>query len=172
MTMIRRLACVCFVAVAVAGSAPGVAADDLSVVADPAVDFSVFRTFAVHPPAITSTRPELDNPLFAKRLRKALRQGLLGRGLVEDLAAPDIVVDLALTSEDVSLGVPTRARGVGPQPERYAVGMLTIDIRRPGAPGAIWRGVYRDDEQTGSRLMQKLPDDIGKLVNRYPQRKP
>jgi hypothetical protein len=31
--------------------------------------------------------------------------------------------------------------------------------------------VYRDDESTGSKLVQKLPEDAKKLLARYPPKK-
>jgi hypothetical protein len=44
-----------------------------------------------------------------------------------------------------------------------------IDMKRPGDRDPVWRGVYRDDEQTGSKLVQKLPNDAKKLIERYPK---
>ena len=71
---------------------------------------------------------------------------------------------------DFSTGVPTPARGIGPQPVRFTEGTLVIDLVRPGGPNPVWRGVYRDEESTGSKLMLKLPEDAKKLIDRYPRR--
>jgi hypothetical protein len=35
------------------------------------------------------------------------------------------------------------------------------------ADDPVWRGVYRDDEMTGSKLFRKLPEDARKLIAKY-----
>ena len=148
------------------GSLP-LSADDLNVVVDPKADFSKFRTFAIRVGKIESARPEIDNPLFAKRLAKTIRTTLTAKGLKEVPGRPDLVVDYSIASEDVQTTRPGGGRGIGPQPLRFTVGMLVIDMTRPGDQTPVWRGVYRDDEMTGSKLMQKLPDDAKKLIAKY-----
>jgi hypothetical protein len=145
------------------------AADDLSVVVAPGTVFSKFRTFAIRDQKIYSERPELDNPLFAKRLATTIRVALSARGLTHTTATPDLYVDYVLTGEDIHTSRPTPMRGVGPQPVRYTAGTLVIDLSKPDETEPVWRGVYRDDENTGSKLMQKLPDDARKLIDRYPK---
>ena len=151
-------------------SAP-VTADDLSVVVAPGTVFSKFRTFAIRDQKIYSERPELDNPLFAKRLSSTIRAALSAKGLTNTAGTPDLYVDFVLTGEDIHTSRPTPMRGVGPQPVRYTAGTLVIDLSKPEETEPVWRGVYRDDENTGSKLMQKLPDDARKLIDRYPKLK-
>ena len=147
-----------------------VAADDMSVQADPRVNLSLFRTFALRTAEINSDRPELDNPLFVKKLGNTIRMALTARGLNEVADRPDLFVDYRLTGEDVSTSTRGFARGMGPRPLRFTQGTLVIDLTKPGEARAVWRGVYRDDEMTGSRLMRKLPEDAKKLIARYPSR--
>ncbi len=147
-----------------------VSADDLSVQVDPKADFSVLATFAMRDGKIDSPRPELDNPLFAKKLVTTIRAALTAKGLKETAARPDLFVDYRLSGEDISIGVRGAFRGQGPQPLRSTEGTLVIDLTRPGDQAPVWRGVYRDDESTGSKLMQKLPEDAKKLIARYPPR--
>jgi hypothetical protein len=149
-------------------SAP-VAGDELSVQVDPLADFSAFRTFALRTGKIDSPRPELDNSLFVKKLGTAIRAALTARGLTEATGRPDLIVDYVVTGEDFTMGVPTQTRGLGPQPVRFTEGTLVIDMTRPGDPNPVWRGAYRDDEPTGSKLVQKLPEDAKKLVDKYPR---
>ena len=163
--MTRRLACLSLLLLI----ASPVVADDMAVQVDPRADLSRFRTFAIRTPKVNSQRPELDNPLMVKRLSRTIRGALVARGLQEAPTAPDLVVDYTLTSEDVALGMPTAVRGLGPRPERYTEGTLVIDLIRPGETSPVWRGPYRDDERTGSRLVPKLPDDARKRMGRYPQ---
>jgi hypothetical protein len=147
-----------------------VAADDLSVQVDPSANFAVFKTFAMRGSKVDSPRPELDNRLFVKKLSTTIRAALTARGLTETAAGPDLLVDFAIAGEDFNLGVRSPLRGVGPQPVRYTQGTLVIDLTRPGGSDPVWHGVYRDDEDTGSKLVQKLPEDAKKLVDKYPRR--
>jgi Domain of unknown function (DUF4136) len=149
----------------VAGSA-AVRADDLSVTVAPGVDFSTFKTFTIRHGTIDSGRPELDNPLFVKKLGKTIRTALEARGLTATTAQPDLVVDFTLTGEDFTTADRSPARGLGPQPRRFTEGTLVIDLSKPGDPDPLWRGVYRDEENTGSKLVQKVPDDARKLIDR------
>jgi hypothetical protein len=142
-------------------------ADDLSVMVDPKADFSRFKTFAVRVGKIESSRPEIDNVLFAKRLTKTIRTALMAKGLKEATGRPDLFVDYSIASEDINTTQRGDGRGIGPQPLRFTVGMLVIDMSRPGDQNPVWRGVYRDDEKTGSKLFQKLPEDARKLISKY-----
>jgi hypothetical protein len=154
-------------------------ADDMNINYDPHVDFSQFKTFHVREKKITSARPELDNPLFTKMLERTVESALEAKGLTETEDLPGLFVDFRITGEDVSTtrrgSSVTIGRGrsmsTGPQSVRYTVATLVIDLVRPGDPMPIWRGVYRDDESTGSKLVQKLPEDAKKLLARYPPKK-
>jgi hypothetical protein len=163
----RRLAAAC---VGLVLSAVCLAADDLSVQVDPSANFAVFKTFVMRGGKVDSPRPELDNSLFVKKLRTTIRAALTARGLTETTVRPDLLVDFAVSGEDISLGVRSPLRGVGPQPVRYTQGTLAIDLTRPGGSDPVWHGVYRDDEDTGSKLVQKLPEDAKKLIDKYPRR--
>jgi len=145
-----------------------VRADDFSVQVDPHADFSTFKTFAIRGTRIESDRPELDNPLFVKKLSTTIRDVLLQKGLKPTAGRPDLLVDYTLTNEDVSTSQRGMVRGAGPQPLRFTEGTLVIDLTRPGDQAPVFRGTYRDDENTGSRLMQKLPEDAKKILARYP----
>ena len=162
--MRRFIATVC---VSLVAASAWLSADDLSVVIDPKADFSAFRTFAVRVGKIESNRPEIDNVLFAKRLTRTIREALAMKGLKEATGRPDLFVDYSIASEDINTTRPGGGRGIGPQPLRFTVGMLVIDMTRPGDQNPVWRGVYRDDEMTGSKLFQKLPEDARKLIAKY-----
>jgi hypothetical protein len=144
------------------------AADDIAVQVDPRIDLATIRTFSMRTPTVHSPRPELDNPLLVKLLSRTIRAALESRGLTES-DTPDVVVDVTLTSEDIALGAPSRARGLGPRPERFTEGTLVIDLTPPAGASPIWRGTYRDEERTGSRLVRKLPEDARKLIGRFPR---
>jgi hypothetical protein len=149
-----------------------VSGDDLSVQVDPGANLAAFSTFALGDGKVHSPRPELDNPLFVKKLGQTIRAALMARGLEETTGRPDLLVEYVVTGEDFSMSAPALVRGMGPRSVRFTEGTLVIDIFRPGQTQPIWRGVYRDDEQTGSRLVRKLPEDARKLIDRYPRRTP
>ena len=150
-------------------------ADESSVQADPTTDFSVLRTFSFRVQQVQSRREELDNPLFLKKLAAAIRGGLIARGLTETRDRPDVLVDFTITGEDFGDAERRLVRGIrgGPiairQPIRIAEGTLVIDVFRRDDADPIWRGVYRDDERTGSKLTVKLPQDAKQLISKYPK---
>jgi hypothetical protein len=157
-------------------------ADDMSVNFDPGVDFSAFKTFKMRERMIESPRPELDNSLFLKMLERTIERTLRARGMTQADSLPDLFIDFRITGEDVSTtrrgtsmvginGRPVRGMSSGPQAVRYTSATLVIDLIRPGDPVPIWRGVYRDDEGTGSKLVRKLPEDAKKLLAKYPPKK-
>lgn len=150
-------------------------ADESSVQADPTVDFSALRTFSFRVQQVQSRREELDNPLFLKKLAAAIRRGLISRGLTEIRDRPDLLVDFTITGEDFGDAERRLVRGIrgGPvairQPIRIAEGTLVIDVFKRDDTDPIWRGVYRDDERTGSKLTRKLPEDATQLIAKYPK---
>ena len=96
------------------GAVP-VAADELSVQVDPRANLSAYRTFQLRDGKIDSPRPELDNPLFIKKLRTTIRAALIERGLTETSDQPDLVVEFEVAGEDFSLTEATTVRGAGPE---------------------------------------------------------
>ena len=56
----------------------------------------------------------------------------------------------------------------GPVSVRYVAATLVIDMRATGVDTFVWRGVYRDEESTGSKLVAKLPSDAQKLLKEFP----
>ncbi|MEO7191268.1 MAG: DUF4136 domain-containing protein [Vicinamibacterales bacterium] len=162
-------------------AAPIAAADEWSVDASPTADFTRFKTFTLGGTRVESGRPELDNDLFVKQVQAAIRSTLAARGLAETAAQGDLAVSVVITGEDVS----TTGRGVsiagprgsgristGPVSVRYAAATLVIDLKAAGADAFVWRGVYRDEESTGSKLVAKLPSDAQKLLKEYPPSRP
>jgi hypothetical protein len=146
-----------------------IAADDLNVQQDPRADLSMFKTFGLRGGTIKSERPELDNPLFANKVSRSIRTALIARGLTEATGSPDLLVDFTITGADISTTERTAVRGVGPRSVRSTEATLVIDLKRPGTASSVWRGVYRDDEKTGSKLVRKLPEDAKKLIDRFPR---
>jgi len=152
-----------------------VVASESSVQSDPGTDFSVLRTFSLRAQQVATRREELDNPLFGKKLATAIRRALMAKGLTESRNRPDLVVDVMVTGEEFGDAQRSLIRGIrgGPvavrRPIRISEGTLVIDVFRRDGAEPIWRGVYRDDERTGSKLTYKLPSDAMRLLARYPK---
>jgi hypothetical protein len=154
-------------------------ADESVVDFDEQIDFSTFRTFALREASVDSGRPEIDNPLFVKNLGEVIRNTLTARRLVETANRPDLLVDYRITGDDVFTtrrGQGIRFQGLrvpspGPQSVRYTQGTLVVDLMRPGEKAPAWRGMYRDDEKTGAKLVEKLLTDATKLLAQYPPKR-
>jgi len=144
------------------------ASDDYSVQVDPHANFAVFKTFAQGDGKMQSARPELDNPLFMKRLGRAIHDAMIAQGFKEDIAKPDLRVTFSMKGEEVN--TTQRGMGAGPVPVRYSIGTLQIEATRPGETSPVWRGIYKDDESTGSKLVVKLPEDAKKLIEKFPRK--
>ena len=71
------------VAIAVVSSVVALVADDRSITFDKAFDFSTLKTFAVSETKVSSSRPELSNPLVARQVGPS--GGLVAKGVTENV---------------------------------------------------------------------------------------
>jgi hypothetical protein len=166
-------------------------ADDHNVDFDKSVDFSKLIKFAIRPGKIDSSRQELNNAIVLEKVTDALRTALLSKGLMEDAAHPDVIVEFTASGVDYNIGPggianPINAskgdrggsRGaLGPNgtgergPVDFSIGTLVVDVKTAQPSGLIWRGVYHANEKNSAKLGQKFPDDAKKLLSEYPGRK-
>ena len=161
-------------------------ADERTVNFDAQTDFSKIKTFSVRQAQSMDTKPELNNPLFLKRLAEAARAELTAKGLKETSEKPDVIVDIRLDSTDMSFETrnpgtrippsPGMRGGIvikatGPENRRYTQGVVALDITTREPRLLIWQGIYRNDESNSSKLAQKLPGDVKKLLSQYPPKK-
>jgi uncharacterized protein DUF4136 len=144
-------------------------ADEHSIVFDNHTEFSKLKTFAIRDGKCDSTRPELNNPLYLKKLAETIRTALTAKGMKETADNPDIFVDYRIVGTEVSTADrPSERRRGG---VLYAQGSLTLDLVRRDPKLLVWEGIYHDDESNGSKLAQSLPSDIRKLLSKYPPKK-
>lgn len=153
-------------------------ADDRNVTFDKGVDFSTLKTFAVHDVRVTSSRPELNNALFAMQVRDAIREALAAKGMTEAADRPHLVVDSTVTGVDYSIGPAGRANPIPPgraapsfAPVSFTEGTLVIDLKTTESGKLLWHGVYRRPRDSAGKLAQKLPSDAKKLLSEYPPKK-
>jgi len=166
-------------------------ADDHNVDYDKSVDFSKLIKFVIRPGKIDSSRQELNNAIVLERITDAVRAALLSKGLMEDAAQPDVIVEFTASGVDYNVGPggianPINAsrgdrggsRGaLGPDgtgergPVDFSIGTLVVDVKTAQPSSLIWRGVYHDNEKNSAKLGQKFPDDAKKLLAEFPGRK-
>jgi hypothetical protein len=53
----------------------------------------------------------------------------------------------------------------------FVKGTVTVDLVRRDPKLLVWQGIYHDDESNGSKLAQRLPLDVKKLLSKYPPKK-
>jgi hypothetical protein len=144
-------------------------ADEHSVVFDDHTEFSKLKTFAIRDGKCDSTRPELNNPLYLKRLAETIRAALTAKGMRETAGQPDIFVDYRVVGTEVSTADRPSERLRGGV--LFAQGTVTVDLVRRDPKLLVWEGIYHDDESNGSKLAQSLASDIRKLLAKYPPKK-
>jgi len=154
------------------------AADDRSVTFDKGTDFALLTTFLVRDVRVTSSRPELDNALFAMQVHDAIRDALTAKGLKETATRPQLVVDSTVTGMDYSVGPAGRANPIPPgraapsfAPVSFTEGTLVIDVKTADSGKLVWHGVYRRPKDTAGKLAEKLPGDAKKLLSEFPPKK-
>jgi Domain of unknown function (DUF4136) len=176
----RRIGMACVV---LALSSAVLLADDHSVIFDEEVDFSTFKTFAVHEGHMASERPELNFPAVMKTLDAAIRSALTASDLKEVTNRPDLVVEYSVTGVDYGIGPFGRANvlgagrggGRGPRasalPVDFTEATLVIDLKHGDPATLLWRGVYHDAENDAKKLGEALPKDAAKLLSEYPPKR-
>jgi hypothetical protein len=116
-------------------------ADEHHIVFDEHTDFSKLRTFAIRSAKSDSALPEINNPLYLKRIADTIRTALSARGLKETVDRPDLFVDLIRCG--IKHGGPASRRLRGGV--LYAQGTVTVDLVRRD-PILLWKGIFHDDE--------------------------
>ena len=153
-------------------------ADDRSVTFDRNTEFASLKTFAVRDVRVTSSRPELDNALFAMQVHDAIRDALTAKGLMETATRPQLVAESTVTGIDYSVGPAGRANPIPPgraapsfAPVSFTAGTLVIDLKAADSGKLLWHGVYRRPKDSAGKLAQKLPGDAKKLLSEFPPKK-
>ena len=161
-------------------------ADDHTVNSDATVDFSTIKAFAIRETKSASQKYEFNNRLFLKKVAQIVRADLLKKGLEENAANPDLLIDFNISTRDYSTVESQRGyrvpdgpggqrgyvvEGTGPQPKLFNEATISLDftVRAKNAP--VWRGTYRDEEDSVSKLARTVPVDVEKLLTEYPPKK-
>lgn len=176
----RLLLCACLPLVLMLTAAGAqAAASDVSF--DAGVDFRAIRTFAIAAGHVASAKPEIDNRLFRQRMEGSIRAALLKKGLAEVADHPHVSVTYYFQDKDVSgvarlepIRVPPSTvapgfviAGSGPRPVLYTEGTLVIDLA-DASNALLWRGTWRDSEDSGPKLSRSLSENAGRLLAKFP----
>jgi hypothetical protein len=162
-------------------SAVVLAADDRSVLFDPDVDFSAFKTYVLYEGKVQSRQPEITSQITLKRIADAIHTALASKKLKNTSDQPDLIVEYSVTTADFQVGPWGRASPVG----GFGRGRVTTEAQRPDFTDAtlvldmkagpdrelVWRGVYNDTEGDLGKLAQALPKDAATLLAEYPPKR-
>lgn len=140
--------------------APPLAADRRHVISDDTVDCSALKTFSMGEGAAKTTRPELSNKLFLKKIGDAIRAQLSAKGLTESPDRPDMMVSFTIGQD----------RPNGPS-VIFNQGTLVIEMTAREGHSPIWQGVYTDDTRTPAKVADKLPGKVKDLLAEYPPKR-
>jgi hypothetical protein len=147
-------------------------ADQRTIDADPATDFSAFRTFSLREGKLAARAPELNSPLTRKKIDEGIRAALSGHGLSEVPAQPDLLVQWRFGAADKreiqTWAVGRWGRGRRVSAYNYTEGTLIVDLYERSGRELVWRGIYRDDESHPDRIASRIGDDIKKLFKDFP----
>jgi hypothetical protein len=148
-------------------------ADDRMVLFDHDVDFSKFKTFTLRAASVDSKRPEINSPITTKKLTDGISAALQARGLKEAAQSADLVVETTVKAIDYGIGPFGRANPIGrgrggaqASTPDFTDATLIIDLKAAGA--MVWRGVYRDTENSAPKLAEALPKHAANLLKDYP----
>jgi len=170
---------------ALAAFAPAVRASDQIIDFDHAVDFAAVHTFALRGTSIQIDRPELRTPLVVQDISGTVRAALLARGLKEAANDADVLVDWTVSGQrfainewrnavpldDIPGERPLRGNPWRNLPESFVEGALTVDLTARSSGLLIWRGVYRNREDSSGKLAHELAGYAKKLLAGYPPRR-
>jgi len=160
-------------------------ADDHTVNSDATVDFSTIKTFAIRETKSASQKYEFNNRLFLKKVSQIVRADLIKKGLEEN-PTPDILIDFSISTRDYSTVENQRGfrvpdgpggqrgyvvDGAGPQPKLFNEATISLDFTMRAKNALVWRGTYRDEEDSVSKLARTVPTDVEKLLSEYPPKK-
>lgn len=140
---------------------------------DEQVDFQKFRTFKVMDSQTTG------NQLVDKRIQEATRISLTNRGLVENEAAPDLLVALHVNVKDkVNVqtynygypyyGYPYWHGGQDISVSQYQEGTLVIDFVDSEDNELVWRGWGVKVLDGGSSDPDSIQKIIDKIIDQFP----
>jgi hypothetical protein len=157
-------------------------ANDHTVNVDETVDFSALKTFAIRETRSASQKHEFNNRLFLKKVAGIIRADLVRKGLKETTTDPDIFVDFSIATRDYSTVENQRGfrvpdspggqrgyvvEGTGPQPRLFNEATISLDFTIRAKNALVWRGTYRDEEDSVSKLARAVPADLAKLLSEY-----
>jgi Domain of unknown function (DUF4136) len=154
----------------------GASAQKVTFESDPAVNFSLFKTFTLVQGRLNSRSPALNGELVRKRLDFDVQKYLAARKLTYVPSFPaDLTVQYTLGAANRTEveAYPAGWYGWGTRWVRvpYTEGTLVIDVRNAATRSLVWRSVARLDKRDPSKIEGKLDDMVRKSFDKYPPKK-
>ena len=154
-------------------AAAALAAQNVNIEFDPAVDFGRFHTFALRPGRLNAANPTLNNELVRKKIDFDIQKFLGARGLTFVQSGPadlNVTYTLGAARKTEVDTYPAGWRGWGTRVVRvpYTEGTLVIDVRDPKTRSLVWRAIAREDKKDPAKIEGKLDDMVKKSFDKYP----
>jgi hypothetical protein len=148
-------------------------AQKIEIEADPAVNFSKFKTFAIRGGRLNSRNPSLNSELIRKRIDAGIQKYLEAKGLTFVPAGPsdlNVRYTLGAVRKTEIETYPAGWRGWGTRVVRvpYTEGTLVIDLRDPSTRSLVWRAIAREEKSDAAKIERKLDDMVKKSFDKYP----
>lgn len=148
---------------------------------DPTANFQEFKTFGWMPIHAQDPVTKAGSDLVAKRIRMAITNDLLSKGLTENPDNPDLLVafhtgvqekvqvtDWGYNYSNYYWGYPTRDIDV----YSYTQGQLVIDLVKGATENLVWRGSGTKMLDSGQKSPEKMQETInqavGKIMESFP----
>jgi hypothetical protein len=160
---------------------------------DPAVDFSVFQTYAwlAPPPPADPAAMVVNTDLLTQRVRRAVDANLGARGmrLVPEGEASLLVTHHVNIEQRLEVNTVHYGYGYGAwydhggyyggiyadtYVDQYEVGTLVIDFIDPGTRQLVWRGTAQSrlrDSSTPEQREQRVREAVDRILEKYPPQK-
>lgn len=166
-------------------AAVSAAGQKVKVAADPAADFSKYKTYAWAEGAVAA------NPFVNQMILQTVDEAMSAKGLTRVSSNPDVTIAaLAALNSDLHISYPTWGRSttsttatgiyVGTQNVAVSKGSLVIDMADARTKATVWRGIAThtlSDAPTGNsakdakNVENHLRKAIDKMFKQYPQAK-
>jgi hypothetical protein len=152
--------------------APVSLADQRDVDSDPAVDFSIYKTYKILDGQLVAKAPELNNPLARNEIETGLRTALAAQGLQEASTLPDLLLSWRFGAADPieQQAYVSSHWGLGrvATVTEFSEGTLLVQFYSRTSGELLWRGIYRDEARDAAQISSNMERNIGRLFKDFP----
>jgi hypothetical protein len=140
-------------------------------------DFSQYQTFAWYEQTtMTEGTPRnvQESGLFEARIKRAVNEGMTGKGLRRVESDPDLLMVYHIGVQDIT-EIRTTGTGYGwdrnTRADQFQEGTFILDMLDAGTKRLVWRGIAEgviDENPTPEKLEKEVNDMVKRLLDKYP----